>query len=111
MRSLGARLRGATLVQLEDARERVRGGARELSRLGARAAERRRQRVAALAGRLHALSPLATLARGYGVARDAEGRALTSVERFTAGQAFELLLRDGSVQARVEDVTPGAGGG
>ncbi|HYD52142.1 MAG TPA: exodeoxyribonuclease VII large subunit [Gemmatimonadaceae bacterium] len=104
LRTLAARLHGATDRQLEAAQEILRGHARELARLGARVAERRRQRVAALAGRLHALSPLATLARGYAVARDDEGRALTSAARFAAGQRFELLLRDGRVQARTEEV-------
>ncbi|HMG71835.1 MAG TPA: exodeoxyribonuclease VII large subunit, partial [Gemmatimonadaceae bacterium] len=35
------------------------------------------------AARLNALSPLATLSRGYAVARDQEGRALTSARQFS----------------------------
>jgi exodeoxyribonuclease VII large subunit len=56
------------------------------------------------AGRLNALSPLATLARGYAVARDSSGRALTSVRDFAPGMDFELLLRDGLVKARTKSV-------
>jgi exodeoxyribonuclease VII large subunit len=54
--------------------------------------------------RLNALSPLATLARGYAVARDNDGRALTSVRDFTPDIDFELLLHDGLVKARTKAV-------
>ncbi len=53
------------------------------------------------------MSPLATLARGYGVARSAGGESLTSVGRFSAGDRFELLLRDGRVQALTDSVERG----
>ena len=69
-----------------------------------RAAERRRTRVSTLGGRLHALSPLATLSRGYAVAQGEDGKALTSVHRFTDEMPFKLLLRDGRVAARVTDI-------
>jgi exodeoxyribonuclease VII large subunit len=55
--------------------------------------------VVALAGRLDALSPLATLARGYAVARSLEGQAMASVEDFTPGRGFDVLLADGAVRA------------
>jgi len=59
----------------------------------------RGSRLGALAGRLHALSPLATLERGYAIARDADGRTLASVNDFKAKQKFTLRLRDGEVDA------------
>jgi exodeoxyribonuclease VII large subunit len=52
------------------------------------------------AARLNALSPLATLSRGYAVARDSDGNALTSAKQFQPGSIFELLLRDGRVSAK-----------
>lgn len=55
--------------------------------------------LAALAGRLDALSPLATLGRGYAVARSLTGVAMASVDDFTPGRAFDVLLRDGAVRA------------
>jgi exonuclease VII large subunit len=45
------------------------------------------------------LSPLATLARGYSVARDASGATLASAAHFAPGLDFDLLLRDGTVRA------------
>ncbi|MDZ7630733.1 MAG: exodeoxyribonuclease VII large subunit [Gemmatimonadaceae bacterium] len=55
--------------------------------------------LATLAGRLDALSPLATLGRGYAVARSLDGRAMASVDDFHPGTAFDVLLADGAVRA------------
>jgi exodeoxyribonuclease VII large subunit len=82
--------------------------AKDLSLRASRSVERRRSRVQHVAGRLDALSPLNTLARGYAVARDAQGNALGSVAAFTAGQPFALVLRDGEVDATTTAVRPGA---
>jgi exodeoxyribonuclease VII large subunit len=77
-------------------------GARDLRSATQRATERRRARLEGAAGRLHALSPLATLARGYTVARDESGRPLTSAASFTPGLHFQLVLRDGEVRATAD---------
>lgn len=66
-----------------------------------RTTERRRARLSELGAQLNALSPLATLSRGYAVARGADGRALMSVESFKLDQPFDLVLRDGTIGARV----------
>ena len=66
----------------------------------------RKATIAASAGRLNALSPLATLSRGYAVARDPKGKALTSTQHFRAGLGFELLLHDGKVGAEATKVSP-----
>jgi exodeoxyribonuclease VII large subunit len=68
-----------------------------------RTTERRAARVAELGGRLNALSPLATLQRGYAIARNGDGTALSSVRQFAAGMPFNLVLRDGTVAARATD--------
>ena len=64
----------------------------------------KRSLVGTSAARLNALSPLATLSRGYAVARDSDGRALTSARHFAPGLDFELLLHDGSVNAETKSV-------
>lgn len=91
--------RGARLA-LARSRERLDRAEHELPR-GARAAVgRARSRLGAVAGRLDALSPLATLARGYAVATDADGALLAGVDRFEPEAEFRLRLRDGVVDAR-----------
>jgi exodeoxyribonuclease VII large subunit len=59
----------------------------------------RQSALAAAAGRLNALSPLATLERGYAVARGEQGMTLASASQFAEGQLFTLRLRDGEVDA------------
>jgi exodeoxyribonuclease VII large subunit len=68
--------------------------------------ESRRARLSGLAGRLHALSPLATLERGYAIPLTAEGRLLRRVRDFETGSPFQLRVHDGTVEARVEEVHP-----
>jgi exodeoxyribonuclease VII large subunit len=92
---------------------RVEGARNDLERLGRRITQTaegvvaaRKSQIGATAGRLHALSPLATLARGYAVARDSKGKALTSTRHFRAGLGFELLLHDGRIGADTTDVEP-----
>jgi len=102
-------LREALVRQVQRRHDRVDRVARDL-RLGAmRGTERRSARVSAIAGRLHALSPLATLARGYAVARDDSGATLGSTADFAPALDFNLLLRDGSVRATTRSVHPAPG--
>jgi len=93
---------------------RVQNARSELERLGRRITQTaegiitaRKSFLGAAAGRLNALSPLATLSRGYAVARDPKGTALTSTRQFHAGLSFELLLHDGRVGADATEVLPG----
>ncbi|MDB4948805.1 MAG: Exodeoxyribonuclease 7 large subunit, partial [Gemmatimonadetes bacterium] len=60
-----------------------------------------REAVAGTAGRLHALSPLAALARGFAVPLAADGRVLRRRADFAPGQAFGLRVVDGVVPSVV----------
>ncbi|HUP87805.1 MAG TPA: exodeoxyribonuclease VII large subunit [Longimicrobiales bacterium] len=64
------------------------------------AIRRRHDRIARVAGKLEALSPLAALARGYSVALDENGHALRSVDEFE--DRFILRVTDGRVKCSVE---------
>jgi exodeoxyribonuclease VII large subunit len=70
--------------------------------------ERFESRVAALNGRLHALSPLSVLQRGYAVVRDADsGSLVRSTAQAQDGQTVEILLADGNLSATVRNVSLG----
>lgn len=84
---------------LYEPRQHAMSASRELTRAAARAVETRRNRLATLAGRLDALSPLATLGRGYAVATSPGGNTLVSIAEFTPGEPFALRLRDGTIDA------------
>ena len=77
-----------------------------MAQSSARIVARNRALLGTSAARLNALSPLATLSRGYSVARDESGRALTSARQFSPGLRFNLLLRDGRITAETEEVSP-----
>jgi exodeoxyribonuclease VII large subunit len=104
LRGMGRRLTRALTKRVDGAKADVQWHASALQNRLTRVAERRRARISALGGRLHALSPLATLSRGYAVARASDGRALTSAASFSKDMPFDLVLRDGTVAARVTDV-------
>ena len=63
------------------------------------------QRLAGAARTLHAVSPLATVARGYAVVRDADGAPVTDAARLAVGDGIGIELRDGTVSAEVTAVT------
>ncbi len=56
--------------------------------------------------RVRALSPLATLRRGYAVLSDADGTLFSSVEGLTDGAAATIRVADGRIGATVTDVEP-----
>ena len=93
------RLLGAVETCLYEPRQRASSSARALSRAVAGRLATRQTAMSALAGRLNALSPLATLERGYAVASDAGGATLASVNDFRPDLPFTLRLRDGDVDA------------
>jgi exodeoxyribonuclease VII large subunit len=76
-----------------------------MTQSSARMLAARRRTLAASASRLNALSPLATLSRGYAVACALDGAALTSASQFSEGVAFELMLHDGSISAETKGVS------
>ena len=101
-----ARLVGAIEACLAEPRQRAMAAGRGLSTAAAVVVAERQGACSALAGRLHALSPLATMERGYSVARDAAGATLASAGNFTVGQPFTLRLRDGEVDAVTHATRP-----
>jgi exodeoxyribonuclease VII large subunit len=83
----------------------------ELGERGARAVRAAlrgaRARAAAAGERLHALSPLAVLERGYAIARRVPGGTVVrAAAEITAGDRLDLVFRAGGARVRVEAVTP-----
>jgi exodeoxyribonuclease VII large subunit len=94
-RSLSARAQRA-VDRLERTRDRLHSG------MGAHL-ERSGARLTAHGAQLDALSPLKILARGYAVARNADGHVLRQVAQLPEGLAFRLRVTDGEVRARVTE--------
>ncbi len=69
----------------------------------ARTLQRDAQELRGLARSLEAVSPLATIARGYSILQDDAGRIVRSVGEATAGDRLTARLRDGALKVRVEE--------
>jgi exodeoxyribonuclease VII large subunit len=78
-------------------RERLRAAPRLLL-------ERRRAALTATGGRLHALSPRATLERGYAIVRSDAGDVLRDSSATATGQHLRVALARGSLRATVDEV-------
>lgn len=104
LRMRRGKLVAALMHRTSSAHAGVRTTARDLRTAAVRLVDKRRSVMSGVAGRLNALSPLATLSRGYAVARRPDGDALTSAAQFTRGESFDLTLHDGVVDATVENV-------
>ena len=87
---------------IHDARDRAR---RSIGHRLDRATDEIRHHLA----RVRALSPLATLERGYAVAQLPDGKVITSVGQVAADAEFTVRLSDGSVGVRTLTTTPTEG--
>jgi exodeoxyribonuclease VII large subunit len=92
--------RGARNV-LERRRERLDHAHTRLRRAPALAVERKRARLEHAAGRLRALSPRATLERGYAIVRT-QDQIVRSASGVAAGDEIAVQVADGEFEARVE---------
>ena len=92
--------RGARGV-LERRRRRLVNAHDRLRRAPALAVERKRARLEHAAGRLRALSPRATLQRGYAIVR-AQDEIVRSPEVVSAGDSIDVEVAEGRFGARVE---------
>ena len=61
------------------------------------------------AAKLHALSPLAVLSRGYAAAADEQGRLIKTAAALTVGQALRLRFTDGTARCTVTNTEFQAG--
>jgi exodeoxyribonuclease VII large subunit len=69
--------------------------------------EARRAGVSQLAGRLHSLSPLAVLSRGYALVRDSEtGLVVRRASDLTPGDRLSIRLAQGELEAAVGTIGP-----
>jgi exodeoxyribonuclease VII large subunit len=99
---LQARLhRAAALERIALLRKRAEHARLRLQAVCARGLEHRATHLAGLARSLNALSPLATLERGYAIAFDAAGRTVQSVEAIKPDDTLRIKVRDGEIDARV----------
>ena len=102
LQRLRAALDRDTRRLLERSRQTLGADALRLTRAPALLVERKRAGLEGLAGRLRALSPKATLARGYAIVRTEDGIVL-SARAVAPGSRVDVELAEGGFGARVEE--------
>ncbi len=90
---------------LERARHSLTADRTRLSRAPTLLVERKRTALDGLAGRLRALSPRATLARGYAIVRSQDG-IVREAAALAPGEQVDVELAEGGFGARVEETRP-----
>lgn len=68
--------------------------------------ERFEHDLALRAGRLHDLSPLAVLSRGYAIAKDEEGSVVCSIHAVHGGDRLDVAVSDGVISCSVNYSSP-----
>ncbi|HUQ81945.1 MAG TPA: exodeoxyribonuclease VII large subunit [Gemmatimonadaceae bacterium] len=104
LRAFGGLFAGLSADHVARARIDASTVARRLSAGAVRHRDRRRIELEAAAGRLNALSPLATLERGYAIVRTTTGKTVRSASALGAGESVDLVFRDGVTGATVDRV-------
>jgi exodeoxyribonuclease VII large subunit len=99
------RLRTAPRRALDKEGQRVERAHERLRRAPALMVERKRAALEGTAGRLVALSPKATLKRGYAIVRT-DSHVVANASDLAAGSRVEVELAEGAFGARVEDTRP-----
>lgn len=87
-------------------RERLFAGRTALNWANERGLREREGRLVALRARLHALSPLAVLDRGYALVMNAEGAVIRSTAQVARDDRMITRVGDGTFTSRVETISP-----
>ena len=72
-----------------------------LEKVGTKSLEPRVSEVALMAARLHDLSPLKTLARGWSIAHNEDGVVVQSITQVKPGDRLSVRVKDGLIDANV----------
>ncbi len=88
--------------RLAHAREHFAAGGARLNRAMDQRLHEEKTRLNALDARLHSLSPLAVLERGYALVLDERGTLIRSARRVVPGERVFTRVSDGSFASRVE---------
>jgi exodeoxyribonuclease VII large subunit len=91
---------------VEQLRVDLAANAKQLTHAARQSLARGGERMGSLAGRLHALSPLAVIARGYSVLRDEHNHVVRQLAQAPPGSLIQARVVDGWILANVEKHKP-----
>jgi exodeoxyribonuclease VII large subunit len=105
-----SRVLKSPMESVELRRTQVDGLSASLEAAAIHRTERAKERLAAMSGRLNALSPLAVLARGYAAVFAESGEALTKSAGIREKEKITVRMSDGSLHCTVDEKKAGAEG-
>ncbi len=92
-------------LRVANARTRLDSARTSIERAARQTIEQFGNRLAIASRTLDAVSPLATLDRGYAIVTDSKGTVITNAQDVRAGQLIDARLTQGSIRARIERTT------
>lgn len=99
--------------QIREKRQRLADLEEQMRRLTERRILDARHRLALAGGRLHGLSPLEKISRGYGFLTDRDGKRIESAASVQTGDPITVRVSDGTIRAQVTErellADPGTG--
>jgi exodeoxyribonuclease VII large subunit len=95
-----------SLPDTQRAVQRVGALSEQLQRTQRRVLTLRRTQTASAVSRLRALDPIHTVARGYAIASDVDGRIVQNAALLAAGQLLDIQFAQGQARVELVGVTP-----
>jgi exodeoxyribonuclease VII large subunit len=92
-------------LRVANARRRLEAARASIETIVRQNMERFGKRLAVAGRTLDAVSPLATLQRGYAIVTDSKGTVITDAQDVRAGQLIDARLTKGTIRARIERTT------
>lgn len=87
--------------QLQDCRQRYIQQQFQLKQLITQILSQYREKFSVCCSRLEAVSPLATLARGYSISESPNGQVLTKTQQIHIGETLKTRLQDGWLKSKI----------
>lgn len=91
--------------QINEKRQRLADMEEEMRVLMEQKLTDRRHRLALLSGRLQGMAPQERISKGFGFITDEDGKRVESAGQVSPGQSLSVRLGDGTLKARVTEVT------
>ena len=92
-------------LRVANARRRLEVASASIETIVRQRVEQLGRRLAVAGRTLDAVSPLATLERGYAIVTDSKGTVVTNAQDVRAGQLIDARLTKGTIRARIERTT------
>lgn len=92
--------------QIRERRQRLLSAQEQMEAVMERKLLKARHRLAIASGRLHGLSPLEKISRGFGFITDKENRRVETIKAVQPGETISVQITDGRIRAQITETEP-----